>query len=191
MLAPNTLVYLATRPWQLGDLATWLGAAANIATVILAVAAAIVGYRVYRVESGRDARAELDRRERAADERRGQATLVSTWYGRSADSTQMHSGSGWSFYSWGGWILNASDSPIYDAHLTFHLLDGDDHYEWPAKPIRVIPPYRGEQLVNVDPEVRESISEDDWKESLEVTLVFRDAAGRRWQRDLHGYLNEA
>ncbi|MEU8301137.1 hypothetical protein AB0C04_28095 [Micromonospora sp. NPDC048909] len=188
-LPPATLVYLATRPWELGDVATWLSAIANIATVILATAAAIVGYRVYKVESGRDARAELDRRERAADDRRAQAALVSAWYGRSAEATDAFGGQ-WRTYAWGGWVLNASDSPIYDARITFLLADGEDHYEWPAATIRVIPPFRGEQFVKVDPEVRESISEEDWKHNLEVTLVFRDAAGRRWQRGHDGYLHE-
>lgn len=191
-LPPNLLVYLATRPWQLGDVATWLSAAASAATLILALAAAIVGYQVYKVESGRDARAESDRRDRTLDERRSQASVVSTWYGRSKSATTMFKGSGWSTYSWGAWVVNASDSPIYDAIIRFyhHDPEGTDVTSWPSKLIRVVPPYRGEMYVDVGNDARKRLTDDEWKGNLDVSLEFRDAAGRYWLRDRHGYLHE-
>ncbi|MBM0275787.1 hypothetical protein [Micromonospora tarensis] len=192
-LSPDLLLYLATRPWELGDLATWLGATANVATVILALAAALVGYRVYKVESGRDARAERERRERAADERRVQASLISVWYGRSAESTPLFGRSGWSAYNWGGWIVNASDSPVYDATLRFHRLSTPTSAaaSWTNGVIRVVPPYRGELLVSVNGEAApDDLTDDERNGDLEVSLLFRDAAGRRWLRDRRGYLHE-
>lgn len=179
---------LAMQPWQLGDVATWVSAVASVATAILALAAAIVGYRVYKVESGRDARAEQDRRERAADERRSQASLVSAWYGRSAEA-----GSGfspWPTYYWGGWIVNASDSPIYDAVVTFYLSGTGKQSTWSGGLIKVLPPYRGEQFVDVGDDAREQLTDEERQNSIEVSLEFRDAAGRRWLRDRNGYLHE-
>jgi hypothetical protein len=193
VLSPQILVYLATRPWELGDVATWISAAANVATVILATIAAGVGYRVYKVESGRDARAELDRRERTADERRAQASLVSVWYGRSPESRSEQRGRmTWILYDWGGWIVNASETPVYDAVLRFYRLatDGMGHASWQADLIKVVPPYRGELLVPRGDNAPNDLTDAECHGDLEVSLEFRDAAGRYWLRDRHGFLHE-
>ncbi|WP_328342161.1 hypothetical protein [Micromonospora sp. NBC_00421] len=190
MIAPATMAYLATRPWELGDVATWIGALANVATVILALAAAMVGYRVYKVESGRDARAELDRRERRADERRSQASLVAVWYGRSTTARQVVAGlSGWVVYDWGAWIVNASESPIYDAVVRFYR-PNPEKTSWLSRPIKVVPPYRGELIVNVNDIAPDDLTDDERHDGLVVSLEFRDAAGRYWLRDRSGYLHE-
>ncbi|MEU8422982.1 hypothetical protein AB0C15_19110 [Micromonospora sp. NPDC048835] len=67
---------------DLGDLATWVGALANVATLAFALVAAFVGFRVHKIESGRDQRAENERRQRALDRERDQASLVSAWFSR-------------------------------------------------------------------------------------------------------------
>ncbi|MEW2382307.1 hypothetical protein AB0873_09475 [Micromonospora sp. NPDC047707] len=191
MLPPTMLAYLATWPWQLGDVATWLSAFANVATVILALAAAVVGYRVYKVESGRDARAELDRRERAADERRSQAALVSVWYGRS--DTPMRDVGPWPIYVWGGWIANASYSPIYDVRVVFHrpaVENVTPGGSWTGDVIKVVPPHRGELFVRIGDEAPEDLTDSEVQNDLDVSLEFRDAGGRYWLRDRHGYLHE-
>ncbi|WFE62890.1 hypothetical protein [Micromonospora sp. WMMD714] len=190
MIATATMAYLATRPWELGDVATWIGALANIATVILALAAALVGYRVYKVESGRDARAELERRAREADERRSQASLVAVWYGQSAEARKMlRSVATWVVYDWGAWIVNASQSPVYDAVVRFYRPD-PENTSWVSHPIRVVPPYRGELLVNVEANAPDGLTDGERHGDLDVSLEFRDAAGRYWLRDRSGYLHE-
>ncbi|MET8908406.1 hypothetical protein [Micromonospora sp. NPDC004551] len=186
------MVYLATRPWQLGDLATWISAVSGVVTVILALVASIVGYRVYKVESGRDARAEQDRRERAADDRRRQAALVSVWYGRSIKPERSFGVGGFSSYSWGGWIVNASDAPVYNAILRFYRPGAEALRvtTWATDPIKVVPPYRGESMVPIGEDSPDDLTTEEYEGGLEVSLQFRDAAGRHWLRDRQGYLHE-
>lgn len=196
MLTP----YLSLTVWlfeaELGDLATWIGAIANLATVLLAVVASLVGFRVYRIESGRDQRAEGERRERAEDDRRGQAQLVSAWYGRSLrPSTGSTSRSSVVIVNeevWAVQLLNASNLPVYDVQVS--LIKPDDS---PAPPplvtkwIPVVPPYQGPQSVGLGMALREPRDDGDRPPfDIHVRLEFRDSAGRRWLRDWDGLLSE-
>ncbi|MFI6266688.1 hypothetical protein [Micromonospora sp. NPDC051006] len=182
---------------ELGDLATWLGAIANLATVILAVVASLVGFRVYKIESGRDQRAEADRRERSEYERRSQAQLVSVWYGQSIQMEFASSGAEATkpVDKWAAHVLNASNLPIYDVLVIFSpryantlkylppLLQSGIR-EW----ILVVPPHQGVLTVAVPDILAETGLGKAGEAGLVVSLEFRDASGRRWLRDREGYL---
>ncbi|MFI6332929.1 hypothetical protein ACIBBG_32060 [Micromonospora chersina] len=176
----SALVWLVSL--EPGDAATWIGALANIATVILAAVASAVGFRVYKIESGRDARAEQDRRERAEDERRSQATRVSAWYG--------FGDSGLGGPAFGGRVLNASELPIYDVIVSFFKGDfAIPSAPWRMVTLRVVPPTHREVFVDPQQEDRTRFANSVLKH-LDVEVAFRDAAGRYWRRDRHGFLEE-
>ncbi|MFI7574306.1 hypothetical protein [Micromonospora sp. NPDC049497] len=177
-----------------GDAATWIGALANIATVVLATVASAVGFRVYKIESGRDARAEQERRERTEDERRSQASRVSVWYAfgdrgvrapRVGTVQLLDAGP-----AWGGRILNASDLPIYDVFISFYefVARGDDQPTW-TRYLSVVPPAQG--VIYADPQEGQNPRRRNADlQNLSVSLDFRDAAGRHWRRDRNGHLIE-
>ncbi|MGC4886686.1 hypothetical protein [Micromonospora sp. DT227] len=182
---------------ELGDLATWIGSLANIATLGLALLAGVVSFRVYKIESGRDQRAEDERRERAEDDRRGQADLVSVWYGRSSGKmvTQWAAIGGGEriFLRWAAHILNGSNLPIYDVTVFFSLLDSDDQTvrTWIAESIRVVPPREQPRIVVLPSSFSEVLPDEDLRDRIAVAVEFRDTAGRRWIRDNMGYLHRA
>lgn len=156
---------------------------------MLAAAAFIVGYRVYTIESGRDARAEQDRRERTLDERRRQAALVSAWYAFGPTDPKVH----WRFRggpAWGGRVLNASEQPIYDALIHFYRSgpDGSGDTPWRSRLLKVVPP--GQGTIIVDPQAEGGQVPQSALKDLEISMAFRDAAGRHWLRDVRGNLVE-
>ncbi|MER7455629.1 hypothetical protein [Micromonospora sp. NPDC126480] len=188
---------------ELGDVATWIGSIANVATLGLALVAGIVGFQVYKIESDRDMRAEDERRERALDERRAQAELVSTWFAKgepSALRTRSGSGSGsgrtilWGDGWWGANIFNASNLPIYDVVVFFRPSeiaghpDRVDEYAIPSEAIRVVPPHQGEVMVPMPNELHEAVPAENRQHMVDVSMEFRDAAGQRWLRDWEGFL---
>ncbi|MET8909504.1 hypothetical protein [Micromonospora sp. NPDC004551] len=176
---------------ELGDVATWIGSTANVATCGLALAAAVVGFRVYKIESGRDQRAEDERRERAADARRSQAELVSVWWGQATKTV---------YSDWGGklgprevnvWaahVLNASNLPVYQVVVAFQT-------RWTRRSslehLRVVPPHQAPLTIEL-PEAMKSWPEvsSGASDNINVKLSFRDSAGRRWVREEDGFLRE-
>ncbi|MFI7578404.1 hypothetical protein [Micromonospora sp. NPDC049497] len=189
MLAPPLWLagWLATA--ELGDVATWISAIANVATVVLALVASLVGLRIYRIESGRDQRAEDERRERAAEQRRHQAASVSVWYAFVVAPVPPNIIRQRPLMAWAAQILNASTLPVYDVRLVFHGTGTTKASELAAAadPIRVVPPHQEPVTVAMPRALRTKVpySESD---SIEVSLEFRDAAGRRWLRDRNGFL---
>jgi hypothetical protein len=74
--------------------------------------------------------------------------------------------------------------------FTFHWPDADepDKAAWPGKRLKAVPPAQGEQIVEIG---RVDIPETAWRGNLEVSLDFRDSAGRYWRRDRQGYSRAA
>jgi hypothetical protein len=154
-----------------GDVPTWLGATASVGALLAAVAAAIIARRIYTIESERDRRAELDRNERRAAERRAQAEAVGAWADGSDESRTCI------------WVANGSQLPIWDVVVRVYV---------PSEPGRelgklvtmasrqVVPPSGGAvKLATVGPEANESL----------VEVEFRDASGVPWLRDRFGVLS--
>ncbi|MCX5066684.1 hypothetical protein OOJ91_12420 [Micromonospora lupini] len=191
-------IYVLLSVWlsraELGDLATWVGALANVATLAFALVAAIVGFRVYKIESGRDRRAEDERRERALDERQGQASLVSVWFDKETTNATPRLGRvQWPMTTWGAHILNASTLPIYDVLIFFRFFGLLD--TWTGGQVPVVPPHKRD--------VQEVLPQEMWDlirlryphgidglNVVRVAMEFRDSAGRRWHRDWDGVLSE-
>ncbi|MEU7802585.1 hypothetical protein AB0B10_25335 [Micromonospora arborensis] len=180
---------------ELGDVATWVGALANVATLAFALVAALVGFRVYKIESGRDRRAEDERRERALDEKRNQASLVSAWLAEEPTPALMESPFITTLLrqprSWAGYVLNASNVPIYDVLVHFRWAD-TRHVRTAANDVRVVPPHQDGVWISLPEGWREQIAaEPDPQHVVDVAVEFRDAAGRYWRRDWDGALTEA
>ncbi|MFC0504198.1 hypothetical protein [Micromonospora costi] len=192
MLPPSVSLTLFLFWAELGDVATWIGALANAATLGLALAAGIVSYNIYKIESGRDRRAEDERRERAFDARRDQASLVSAWFDkRAVSSVVIASSDGVKRIpnnTAGARILNASNLPIYDVRVSFRLFPAMLRL---GDPIRAVPPHKGEVVSRLPDEMWQLLPEGDVELLVDVALEFRDAAGRCWKRDFDGFLSEA
>ncbi|MGC4891221.1 hypothetical protein [Micromonospora sp. DT227] len=181
---------------ELGDLATWVGALANIATLGLALLAGVVSFRVYKIEARRDDQAEADRREHAEDERRSQAELISVWFGQTSgtivsNSTPATGGERRSI--WAAQVLNASRLPVYDLTVYFSLMTGggDAVRVRRVKARRVVPPLEQPRVVKAPNDFTENLSDATLRDEVAVAVEFRDAAGRRWFRDNNGYLHPA
>ncbi|WP_328384416.1 hypothetical protein OHQ88_33565 (plasmid) [Micromonospora zamorensis] len=198
MLTPSLLL----APWlaraELGDLATWIGAIANVATVVLALTASLVGFRIYRIESARDQRAEQDRGERTADERRRQAQMVSLWYApitrETVENSPVSARAQFRRMTkvWAAHILNASHLPVYDVEVTFHRRrpEAGAHASMTADLIRAIPPHQTAMTIELPEELVNEVPAEQLSDGVDVSLTFRDSAGRRWMRDGSGYLRE-
>ncbi|WP_431977590.1 hypothetical protein [Micromonospora haikouensis] len=192
MLPPYASLAMRLTQAELGDVATWIGSVANVATLGLALAAGIVSFRIYKIESDRDRRAEDERRERALDERRAQAELVSTWFAKDEESLHRRK-IVWGRVLWGAIVLNSSNLPIYDVVVFFrpkeaanypHQVDG---HGIPGEAIRVVPPHQGTVMVDM-PEAMDALPAENRLQLVDVSMEFRDSAGRRWLRDWNGFL---
>jgi hypothetical protein len=162
---------------QWGDAPTWLG-------VLLALAAGVVAYAVYRIESGRD-RDTAARVAALEDERnRTQANQVCAWYTDVPDD--RFSVMGPDGRRWGALVRNASDLPVFDVRVTYH-----HKADWLSEPSKklgfstalVVPPGEPAFL-----EAPSSIYIDGKRATYVVGLTFRDAAGRLWLREVDGEL---
>jgi hypothetical protein len=170
-----------------GDAPTWI----NIVVTAIALCAAIRGARtaqkVYEIESQRDEVAADERRARSGAERRTQADKVAAW------CTQWEvplTPSGQQF-EYGAIIKNASDLPIYDITVEFCYIRqtaGGVSSRRSAYPIPVIPPQETERA-GAD-ELMGRSTDQLGHVNYAVAIEFRDTAGIRWRRDIHGKLAE-
>jgi hypothetical protein len=142
----------------------WIGTGAEVFSALGTVGAFLLGFLLLRGEQLREA-------ERAADERRAQASQISAWVEahRRPDGTREVA-----FH-----IRNASDMPIYEVELPLPTRPQEE----PAEEfIGLVPPGQttsrpapaGWQRSYVEPEP--------------VQIEFLDSAGRRWTRDEQGAL---
>lgn len=174
-----------------GDVPTW-------GAMVFAVAAVIVGYRVYRIEHERDERTDADRRARANEERQAQAALVSAWPG----STTFHAIpiDPYPTTAWGAYIRNASQLPVYTVKIVFwYQHPQSSEREERASIIRpLVEPSTEPLFVTRPEELRKPSSTDErgypvFTEAINqfvVSLEFTDTAGRRWRRDVDGSLHQ-
>jgi arabinogalactan oligomer/maltooligosaccharide transport system substrate-binding protein len=159
-----------------GDVPGWLSSVATIVALLFAAAAAIATRNVFRIESERDRLASEGRREQERINRRSQAALVSAWWDASSGPKGC-----------GVFVRNASEAPVYQAHLTF--LGRDDGSEDTKIHCLVIPPGELPQFLPVEPAPNDP-GEEPKDFVRRVRLTFTDAAGVRWVRDEYGRLVE-
>jgi hypothetical protein len=96
---------------------------------------------------------------------------------------------------WAAFIKNASDLPIYDVDIDFYYVTSHSSVgNIPgrrgglAETIAVLPPQDGMQ-VPAHSSILGLVDPDQQKNHM-VAVEFRDAAGNRWRRDIHGKLAE-
>jgi hypothetical protein len=121
---------------------------------------------------------------------------VSAWYDTVERSTRPrmagHIGPGPATrWSRGAYVLNASELPVYDVMIEFHVVtatvnDEDQTVEvGAAVHRRIVPP----GTIFVDGPEKLSTRLREIKE-FAVSISYRDTAGRRWIRDANGVLEE-
>jgi maltose-binding protein MalE len=149
------------------DVPSWVSAVSALFALVFAAAALVVSRRNFLIESARDRVDEAARREQESFARRAQAARVSAWW--ETDRTGRV----------GVFVRNASNAPVYQAHLTVLSLDGRS----PTAKIhnQVLPPGDEARFFPVPAGAGDS---------LRVQLCFTDAAGVRWMRSPYGRLTE-
>jgi hypothetical protein len=183
--------FVIGKPWHLppdwGDIPTWLA-------TIAATAAGVVAYRVYRIEARRDQVSDQERRSM-------QAGKVAAWYGsREQKVTQRMPNSVQTYILpepvWGAFLRNASDLPVSDVVVRFHLpsspasdATGNGNMHTIVK--MVLPPNDAPIHLPID-EAALRIFSDDVREDAfhRVEIDFTDAQGFRWHRNIKGQLKE-
>jgi hypothetical protein len=169
-----------------GDVPTWV----NAGVTLLALGAAALAVRharreadaateALKIEQERDRLREAEAAERRKDaERAEQADLVAAWLVRDpsrltaslADPNPVTAN-----------VENGSRLPVYDVELEFFGPPGFAKVNLGTLP-------HGKAVIDPPPEVRreDGTTTDD----LNLTLTFRDTAGRVWYRDEHGMLDQ-
>lgn len=150
---------LAAADW--GSVPAWLSSLAAVLALIFAATAAVLSRRTFGIQSSQY-RAGVEA------ERRAQASLVSVWWG------WRDSGAG----EWGAYVRNASQAPIYQAHIAF--VRADDRRTVTKIGLDLIPPSDRPSFYRVS---------DTELERCRTRLTFTDATGARWIRDEYGRLD--
>lgn len=167
--APLTMVSSHAMKIALGNLPDWVSAGSTVFALAFAAIAVIVARRSFLIESARDEVNEADRREQAAFARRAQAALVCAWWGPAELGGAA-----------GAFVRNASNAPVYQAHLT--VLDADERSGSTKIHAQVLPP--GDQARFFPVEAMAAGGPH------RVQFCFTDAAGVRWMRNPYGRLTE-
>lgn len=137
-------------------------------------------------------RESLKERDRSADDRkRRQATGVVAWIEKSRDSGDLFAG-------WGARIRNATDLPIFNVRVFFHLISRQDGSDWvpvsiggppPDETAPVVPP-TADRFVPIPAKIVPMFGSIEISDrSCLVSFEFTDASGNRWERDPRGALN--
>jgi arabinogalactan oligomer / maltooligosaccharide transport system substrate-binding protein len=161
---------------QYGDLPTWVSAVASMCALIFAAIAAVAAIRVYKIESARDKIAAEETRRRDEQVRRGQAVLVSGWWGSDPHAGKPRPGA---------FIRNASDAPVY--RVAISVLDPVTPESSVTLAVPVVPPAAAPGFY---PVARTPQAPTAAEEEHRVEVSFTDAAGLRWIRDQWGRLSE-
>ncbi|WP_212829925.1 hypothetical protein [Catellatospora sp. TT07R-123] len=159
-----------------------IGAIGSFFGMILAGIAGYVAFRLFRVESGRDLKADEFRREQAEELVRHQATRIGFWV--DSDAKQVV-------------VLNSSELPIFRIRIVFQDYRSYD---------QVLPPviFPDEKVVHFQdalvPGERIHVSEQAFREEAlnkngfyfgqGTYIQFIDNAGFRWKRAIEGGLSE-
>lgn len=134
-------------------------------------------------------RASREQRERGAEEqRRKQAARVTAWF----SSEETPAG-----FVGGARIRNASDQPVYDVRVFFHLLHevGSGHVPVgqagpPPRETTPVVPSGEDRFIPIPAIVQQTLfgtaTAND--RTCAVSIEFTDAAGNRWTRDPRGAL---
>jgi hypothetical protein len=179
-----------------GNVPTWVLAVTMLLAFVAAAFAALVTYELLRIESGRDAAALEERRQREDAQRWEQASRVAAWYGRWSSVVK---GPGMAadpreWARWGAIISNASELPVYNVRVSFCVaVDPSAGQAWRTGErylgaLRLVPP--GEEHVEMPDHLRAEEANGNELTWL-VAIEFTDASGIRWLRDPLGRLAPA
>lgn len=150
-----------------GDVPTWLSTVTSLLALTFAALAVVVARRTFRIESERDRVTALARDADEARARQLQASAVSAWWGqRSPDGR------------WGLFVRNASQTPVYQSHLTI-VEDAEPDLSTRVRLAVVVP--------SDTPTFHPGPGDAG---DRRVAMTFTDAAGVRWLRDRYGRLTE-
>lgn len=159
---------------QWGDVPSEISAMATVFALGFASVAAVAARRTYRIESERDRVNSAARQAQEGFVRRTQAARVSAWWEKSADDG-----------SWGAFVRNASEAPIYQVYLT--ILSPDDHTDAVKLHFSSIPPSEQARFLPVE---LPSGEHESRPADRRVKLTFTDSVGVRWTRNQYGRLSE-
>ena len=137
-------------------------------------------------------RESFEERKLSAEEKRGQAALVTAWFAYGPLEFRRHEGGGW---GWGATVRNASDLPVFDVRAAFHRVEEPvKGLRWTPMTcgtsltaIRVLPP-AAERRLEIPPDVASQYPTCNDTVYV-VSVTFTDAVGNRWERDPRGALN--
>lgn len=178
---------VAEAPVNWGDVPTWVSASVTLMALIFAVVAVVVARRTYRLESERDRINAAARQKQDAFVRRSQAALVSAWWAKDEQNPARKGRHSWAVY-----LRNASNAPVYKAHLT--VMGTGSRAERKARELPVVPPTHEPVIHTVELPGVKAGSDCDHRglplADYRVSLRFTDATGVRWMRDEYGYLKE-
>lgn len=182
-LALSVLVWrLLDRP--IGELPGWIEAGATVAAVGAAIVAGFYAARAYGLEHQRERRYE-------DTQLSAQASLIAAWPGGSGFAGQ----DGRTFFRQvQATLRNASDLPVTDVSVNFHMILGNDHPD----DGRLIATYRAEHLppdtlLPIILDLRSSQDTRVWvptgkQPRVVVDVTFRDTATIEWHRTMKGEL---
>lgn len=165
---------LNTPRWA--DIPAWVSAVSTLLALALAAVAAVATWRTLKIELERDRATTADRQREHQRLRTRQAAKISAWcaLANHGDAANEH---------WGVYVRNASDTPVYQAHITAHGVDGI------GVPVRVdlpvIPPGANAYFHRMGA----ALTPDDIQ-NKRTAMTFTDAVGVRWKRDPYGRLVE-
>ncbi|MGP4026148.1 hypothetical protein [Actinomadura sp. 3N407] len=168
-----------------GDVPTWVSALVAVLTLVGLVLTVIYAHRIYRLESERDERAAEERRARYEAESRSQAEKIAAWFAPASNDVPGEN-------SFGAFVRNASDLPVFDIYPVFRpASDGEptDGGDWFFENIAVLPPHETKFiLLELTEDEYEEVPHHLRNEMFLVEITFRDAAGVRWIRSADGSL---
>ena len=158
---------------QWGDAAEWFSAIGTFVALMFAAVAARAARAAYRIESERDRVNAEERQRHEAFLRRGQAALVSAWWGSRSDT-------------WGAFVRNASETPVYRVRVSVVSPRDPDVHE--AIDLAVVPP--AAEPLFYPTGIRVDSTEVPVELDRRVEVAFSDSTGIRWIRDQQGGLAE-
>jgi hypothetical protein len=181
----STTSVIAASKVDWGDVPTWIASAASVAGLIGLVITAILANKIYKIESKRDRETAAERTARDVEARRAQANRVAAWFGVNPDGTMAYN-------EFGARIRNASDLAVYEVSARFSRVADPSVSFDSGGSLPAVPPgdtvYLGMEASSRT--FLDTLAREARPGTFGITLIFRDAAGLRWQRDTSGELTE-
>ena len=169
-----------------GDVPGWLTAIGTLGALVFAVIAVVNTKKTFDIEHARDVALADAKSEQDAYVRRSQAALVSAWWGKSRTEVDGPPGVD---SSWGVFLRNSSEAPIYKAQMTVRHANAE--HGPAAAHLSVVPPDPSAGFIPIQVPAHDFDGRGhDQLAEYRVSLRFTDAGGVRWIRDEYGALKQ-